>query len=255
MSDAYAEIKWKANRKKLVEAYDNYVDNPAQHENAFWKAILEFAKLKLYYLELEFSKIGTDVTADDFAQEVAIAVWKGLESSSFRGDQRNFYAWVHRICYIQAAKFFDELKDKKYETVGVLAVVHDEDGKEETVDNPAIYRNELRDSFLKFPDDIQGRNRDICLLMLDGMNYEQVAKELQMSKAAVEMSVRRMREEHKTPSKQEATAQRKKAREDAEKEYQERKAADLARIRASNAKLTAAVEIAVSDEAQELVAQ
>lgn len=197
MPDQFLAAKREENHSKLIAAYENYVRDPGRYENQFWHAILEFAKIKLHYLEIEFSSTGTSSTADDFAQDVAMGVWEGLRS--FRGNKFNFYAWVHSICYKQAARFFNELKKHKYKKVGTSIVIEDENGFEEVVDNPEIYNshNVLRDFFITIPDNIEGVNRDICLMILDGMSYKQVAEELGMSEMAVTLRIHRIREANK----------------------------------------------------------
>lgn len=186
-----AAVKHERFKLRLIAAYDNYVADSVANETAFWNAVLDFARMKIYYLELEFSSVGTTNTVDDYAQEVALAVWTGLET--FSGDGPTFYSWVHAICYNQAAHFFKEIKNQKTNKVGITVVVEDEQGEEEEIDNPELHSCQLRDFFITIPKSVQGVDLAICHLMLDGINYAQIGKMLGMSETAVKLRMYKLR--------------------------------------------------------------
>lgn len=219
MSDRISEIKYRRNKKKVIEAYELYRADPGGNESKFFETVRAFARVKLYYLEMEFSLVGTANTVDDYAQEVTIAVWSDLHN--FKGDSRQFYSWLHSICFKKAADFFNELKDQKLKkeplTYTAEDKTFDEGGAafEEEVDNPLLYESEIRDSFITIPEGIQGTDRDICKLLtkttqVDGngdeekpskrrntVDYEYIGRMLGLTPNAVEHRVRRIRETQK----------------------------------------------------------
>jgi DNA-directed RNA polymerase specialized sigma24 family protein len=126
------------NKSRLNAVYADWLANPNQEtENALYREVLRFAKLKTGHLEYEF-KIGTMNTADDFAQEIAIKVWK--DRAEFSGNSESFYAWVHRIAYTTTADGFNNLESEIDGKARIFVEREDEDGEIQTEDNAELYK-------------------------------------------------------------------------------------------------------------------
>ena len=159
-TDKLARLKYESNKRRMIDAYDN----KESAGDAFYDAVREFATIKLHYLESEFGETGTYTTADDYAQDVVIAVWEKL--SSFKGGTGvAFYNWVHRIAFLKAAKFFNVLLDKQNNYTTLTVTGRDEDGDDEEVENPELW-NTGYDRGIRIPPSVVGLDRLICSLML-----------------------------------------------------------------------------------------
>jgi DNA-directed RNA polymerase specialized sigma24 family protein len=212
VSDHIADTKYQQNKRNVLNAYKLYKANLNENESQFWLAVLEFAKIKLYFLELEFSNVGSSSTVDDYSQEVALSVWSNLPS--FNGESDNsFYAWLHKICYNKANVFFNDLMHTRDSKEPVTRTVHgsiDSVHYEEEVDNPVLHESQERDFFITIPNSVQGVDRDICKLLLidpqiDGNGdeekprrkretvYARIAGTLGLTENAVELRLRRLR--------------------------------------------------------------
>lgn len=193
-----ASVSRDKTKAALIAVYKLYTKDNKKYEGEFYKAILAFAKLKIAYIEYEFFNLGTAGTVDDYAQESAIAVFKGLKK--FRGNSESFYAWVHKICYTTASGLFNELHRQKVEKVAIFLEEKGDDGEGSSFveENPLLSaRFGSGGNGHRRVDDIlanvDGTDKWICQLIMDGNTQKQVAGLLHMGEAAVKARLHRMK--------------------------------------------------------------
>ncbi len=193
-------------RQRLIDGYDAYQRKEPGSMDRLLLLVREFAFLKVSHLEYEFHNVGTAETADDWAQEVCIKVWQSLPS--FKGGSgSSFYAWVHRISFTTSADAFNTLKHAKDNKEPLLVSVSDddsEDGDEEM--NPILTGNPDPERWLSIPDEIQGVERNICWLIINGNSYAEIAKNLRLTEKAVRERMYKLRKKMKGRTKQRADA-------------------------------------------------
>jgi DNA-directed RNA polymerase specialized sigma24 family protein len=203
VTDKIAAFKRDKNHDALILIYEKFRQEPLRYEIAFWTEVTKFARRKLKYLEMGETGLGSMDSdgsgIEDFAQEVVIGVLKGMPT--FRGTCRSFPAFVHSICYKQAARHFNALKDRKDDIVSMMVsadgglgdALDDEKGGKE-VENPEIYKsNDTHEFSFSIPSSVQGVELTICKLMIDGMTTQGIAVMLKMTHAAIEKRLSRMR--------------------------------------------------------------
>jgi len=190
MTDRLPALRREAIKKRLSDSYESYRANPSRHESVFYTEVLNFARMKLYNLEFEFKTLGTSGTVDDYAQDIAIGVWAGLKS--FQGDGEAFYGWLHKICFNKKQDFSRELVEQQRDKVGLTIIVEGDDGFSE-VDNPEVYESRHTEIMVTIPASVQGTDLNICKLIMDGMNYGQIADALKMSEQAIKSRLHKLR--------------------------------------------------------------
>jgi hypothetical protein len=130
-------------KKQLIDAYESFMRREPGSMDRVLKLVNEFALVKLIYLEHvpDFRQFGSAETADDWAQEVSIKVWQELISKDSERTGEQFYAWVHKIAFNQAADSFNYLLDERATKVPlfVKGIDDQEDGEEHEIENPEIY--------------------------------------------------------------------------------------------------------------------
>lgn len=190
---AIAGVKRERRKRALIAAYENYARDPRTINDLF-QQVTKFAFTKVRHLEHEFRTLGSSETADDWAQNIALIVWKELPK--FRGDAEAFYPWVHKICFNEASRAFNELKEQK-ETMLPLFVAPEEDESGEEPDeeeNPAIYQDVYqREWRIHIPDSIQGVDLAICELIMDDKSYAEIGQLLGITEGTIKMRLLRMR--------------------------------------------------------------
>jgi RNA polymerase sigma factor (sigma-70 family) len=234
-------------RKGLIAAYEAYQRREPASMDALMVKVREFAYMKVYHLEFEFNKFGSAETADDWAQEISIKVWQGLEKfdNDPRSTPESFYSWVHKIAFNQGLAAFNDLKKQKREKVGLTVKPRDEFGsEEEEEDNPEIYESKIRDSFIRIPASVTGIDLNICKMLLTkvrgkdghhrGRNYAEVARALNMTEASVKMRLNRLKMKIKAEEDKETEEKRARLAE-AEAEKRDSITKGLAMIRGQDA--------------------
>ena len=151
--------RYEATRKKIIEAFDNR----PKSDDALYVAVFNFAKSRMFHLEKQFADTGTFETVDDYAQEVTIAIFHRLPG--FQGDGDDFMKWLNRITTIKIDQFHKQLKDKRDYYTGLSVNAKDEDGEEDEIDNPEIYKSGYIDNGLYIPESVTGLDRIIVGLM------------------------------------------------------------------------------------------
>lgn len=205
--DVLRKARNEAQKKRLMAAFDDY--RATSDGGSIFMEVVDFTKRHLYYLETEFSEIGTATTVDDKAQEVTIAVCNVLDT--FEGDALNFYKWLWKVVKNQGADLFNELKDQKYNKLQIEVQLpvkeQGQRGAWERVENPVLHKSEINPTSICFPDSFSQIDRNICTTLLemtlvrrkDGtlddkhLTYAAVGKKLSMTEGAVKMRIQRMR--------------------------------------------------------------
>lgn len=174
-----------------------------------WKAIGDDCPLNKAILKIARSKAKTqmrdaydaDKTYEDIAQEIAISVWAQLNlpegaKGAFNGGPGDIYFWLQTIANRTGKKAFHaNLKDAKTTKLPLMIQSRDDDGElsEELVDNPLVYDGWFRGQ-RDLPDWMTYKDKKICTLMRDGVTeYAAIGQALELTPAAVESSIRRMR--------------------------------------------------------------
>jgi RNA polymerase sigma factor (sigma-70 family) len=223
----YEKQKRESTKQGLISAYEAYLRSEAGSLDKLLALVQKFAYKKLYHFEIENKELGTINTVDDYAQDVATAVWNGLRLQSFSGDSSSFYPWVHKITHNKGILFIKELEKQRNTKVGLTVVRENDDGEKEEIDNPEIYEEHDFDIRVNIPRSIQGVDLTICKLMLTtvqdqrkdgsfyrrGRNYAEVADVLEMTEGAVKARLKRLRKglKKEKPAKAKAEAEYEKA--------------------------------------------
>jgi DNA-directed RNA polymerase specialized sigma24 family protein len=200
------EIKRENRKQTIINAYRAYTAKEPNSLDDLLGVVREFAFHK--FLEIERKSRETAETADDWAQEVIIAVWQGLDK--FEGSPEAFYSWIAKIAYNEKIDAANYLKEDKQTMVPLMVPMLDDDGNEtdELTDNPAIYERSTGVEHVCIPDSVTGIDYNICLSLMVGVHHErpdgtwgeraktyaEVAKELSMTEAEVKQRLYRLRE-------------------------------------------------------------
>jgi DNA-directed RNA polymerase specialized sigma24 family protein len=179
-------------RNELIAAYEAYQRGEPRSFDVLLQKVQKFATSKLIHLEHDFVDFGTAENADDWAQEVTIKVWQGMNVTR---TSESFYAWVHKIAFNQASASFNELSEEQDKKVGLTKPIKDSyNGSLDAVkDNPEIYETSGVSTSIYIPPSVQGLDLDICKLILDGMTYTRIAKELKITESNVKKRLERLR--------------------------------------------------------------
>lgn len=208
-------------KSDLNEAYARYKDGVGSVTRLL-ALVKDFAYKKLYYLEREFKSFGTSQTVDDWAQDVVVSVWQGLDK--FDGEVDAFYSWVHKIIFNKSQAAFnyvlDERDGKKQKVkhvdvegnpivvemrvggkVQLEVEVEDDDGESYTTDNPLLHdRQGGRLGSFPIPEEITGDNLMIVNLIAEGRSYEEIAdflSHLNLTPQMITMRMQRLKKQLK----------------------------------------------------------
>lgn len=206
MPEELAALTRNKTRTDLIAAYTRHRNGEPGAVDSLMTLVRKFALVKLLHLEFDFKHLGTAETADDWAQDVCLSVWKGLET--FEGSPESFYAWVHRIAYIRGTDAFNYLKGEQDIKAPMFVTNEDEDGTKNTEENPAMYsaspailvayderdKPRVDPPSCPIPFGVQGIDRSICRLILAGMNYAQIAECLEMKEDSVKQRMKRLKD-------------------------------------------------------------
>jgi RNA polymerase sigma factor (sigma-70 family) len=191
-----AGIEREKSKVRLTACYEAYKRKEPGSADNLMLAVRALAYVKVYHLEHDFKDFGSAETADDWAQDVCVNVWSNLDK--FKGTSAIFYAWVHSIAFRKSTKAFKRLKKENDTKVQLFTSKNEDECEDENdteQDNPEIY--EGRDGYggsVQIPAGVDRVERNICLLIRDGRNYEEIAEELHMTLGAVTMRLLRLRE-------------------------------------------------------------
>lgn len=228
-SSDYEARRRQSTKDQIVAAYDGYKRQEPGSESTLMELVRKFAYTKLRYLDFDLNFNSGAADADDWAQEVALDVWKRLDTH--RGDTgESFYAWIHRIAFNTGADAAKSLLSEKRQRADLyLEVTDDDDGEVFEEDNPEIYMNaaliykstwnekdadgnllweydretvpgsktspfQIGESPVSIPRWVRGVNLQICHYILRGMNYREIGELTGMTEKSVKNRMSRIRE-------------------------------------------------------------
>ena len=175
---------------RISKLYEEYLADP-RNELVFYKGLFAVAKKRILPYEYG-APVATANTADDYAQEAVIGVWKGLPK--FEGDGKAFECWFNTIISNKLSRFWKEIKKQQETKESLITVGKDaETGESFDMENIKIYANHCGGQRLQIPQEVQGIDRNICELILDGKDYKQIARLLSMTVDAVDARLRRLK--------------------------------------------------------------
>jgi hypothetical protein len=131
---------------------------------------------------------------DDWAQESVVAMWEKLRSDKPEvEDVVKYLAGVCRNMKRHAYRYVIKAQTRKVPLE--VEMEAGESGSFYLEDNPEIYKNQPRETYrFQIPDSIQGIDRNICLQVLDGKDYKNVARCLNgMTESAVKNRMEKLR--------------------------------------------------------------
>ena len=241
MSDGYKQRQRERYKKQLEDAFDAYERREPASMDSLLLEVVKFAKRKMYGVEMDNPKLGTIRTVDDYAQDVMVAVWQGLESKSFLGGRPKFYAYVNKISHNTKQDFLAEIIHQRNHKVALTVPINNEYGiKEDEEDNPEIYDARDFDVRINIPASVQGIDLTICKLLLTevrgkdgnhrGRNYSDIGRILEMTEDAVKKRMDRLRDRLKVEKEAEKNEQQR-IKEDAERERRDSVSIGLAKLR------------------------
>lgn len=189
-------LKRQNSKRALVAAYEEFVRDPAT-VNALFQRVRHFALTKVRHLEHDLKGTGTDDTPDDWAQNIALSVWRVLPT--FKGSGEEFYSWIHKVCFNEATDVFNAATNSTKTSISrssrlSLYVNDHTDDQEERLHpevNQEVSQREWRG---RIPESIQGVDRRICQLLMGGNRYTEVAYHLNMTESAIKQRVKRLRD-------------------------------------------------------------
>lgn len=198
--NAVGKVGYSKNRNKIDTAYREYLKGYPSSEDVFFKAVIEFAKVKIKSSLFDTNE--SKSTVEDHAQDVAIKVWSHL--NTFNGGPEKFYPWLHRVCFTQGIDAFNEVKGEAEGKVDMFV----EDATTGLMeDNPEVYASGVsykqngKQAYhipspqyqRELPEFIQDTDLKICMYIRADKTYSQIADLLETTEKAVELRVARMR--------------------------------------------------------------
>lgn len=161
--------------------------------DAFEEIVKTYEK-KIYNLALRYVSNSED--ANDIAQDVFLRVYKSL--NGFK-EESAFSTWIYRVAVNVCIDYMR--KNKKNNTVSLTK--EDEDGEEEQIeieDNSyspeAVYdKTELRENIRNALDELSEDHRQVIILRdINGLNYDEIGKILDIGEGTVKSRIFRARE-------------------------------------------------------------
>ena len=198
--DSYESIRCRHNRAIVREAYGRYAEDPSLHEGALLEAVKTFATGRLYSMEHDFRGRGTAATVDDVAQCVLVDIWNGLERRPDRTPEM-FLHWLVKTCAKRLRGACGELREELDQTPSfdanpaTLKSVAGIAGRRTNPDpiKGTVIPTYAIDRGFVIPAWVQGTDRCICELILDGRTYKQIANELDMPLGTVKNKMSALR--------------------------------------------------------------
>ena len=121
---------------------------------------------------------------DDLFQEMSLALWQSIPE--FRGDAKPS-TWIYRVCLftatVWARKEKKEPKTQAYEAVAHILTQND------------VVQDERLNWLYEQIGQLDPLDRSICLLMLDGFSYKEIAQIMGISESNVGVKIHRVKRE------------------------------------------------------------
>jgi RNA polymerase sigma-70 factor (ECF subfamily) len=142
----------------------------AQHKGIFFKIVRAFAF--------------TPHDQDDLFQEISLQVWKSIPD--FRGDSKPS-TWIYRVALYTATTWVRN--EKKYpQTQSITDVEH-------TLTITSQPHDERLDWLYEQISQFDPIDRSVCLLLLDGFSYKEIAALLGISESNVGVKIHRIKQQ------------------------------------------------------------
>jgi RNA polymerase sigma-70 factor (ECF subfamily) len=145
-------------------------------------------------VNLVHAMTGSDVDADDLAQESFVRAWRSL--ATFRSDS-TFRTWLHGITInvirthkgrgARLRRFFGASTPQAHDAPDPLERVSVDDGIEE----PLVMRQEIDRALATLPDDMR---EALVLRDVQGLDYKEIAKALGVRLGTIESRIFRARQ-------------------------------------------------------------
>ena len=184
-----------ATAANIDAAYRSYLNREEGAKDKLWALALRFATKRETFL-LHGAPAVHDLP-DDVAQNVILAALQNI--SKFKGVNEDgvpcsFYTWFRSICFNRGADALKANIETREERVPMQIVSEDDPSLLE--DNPLLYRDEPIQYARALPDFIQGKDKLICAYVREGLTYEQIGCNMEMTEGAVKMRLARMKKQN-----------------------------------------------------------
>jgi RNA polymerase sigma-70 factor (ECF subfamily) len=140
-----------------------------QHKGIFFKIVRSFAF--------------TPDDQDDLFQEISLQVWKSI--SDFRGESKPS-TWIYRVALYTASTWVRNEK-KQLQAEPIVDVEH-------TLTMTAEVKDERLDWLYEQITQLDPIDRSVCLLLLDGFSYKEIASLLGISDSNVGVKIHRIKQ-------------------------------------------------------------
>jgi len=140
-----------------------------QHKGIFFKIVRSFAF--------------TPHDQDDLFQEISLQVWKSIPD--FRGDSKPS-TWIYRVALYTASTWVRNEK-KQLQTESITDVEH-------TLTISSQPHDERLDWLYEQIAQLSPIDRSVCLLLLDGFSYKEIAALLGISESNVGVKIHRIKQ-------------------------------------------------------------
>lgn len=151
----------------------------SQHKGIFFKIVRSFAF--------------TPHDQDDLFQEISLQVWKSIPD--FRGEAKPS-TWIYRVALYTASTWVRNEK-KQLQTQSITDVEH-------TLTITSQPHDERLDWLYEQIAQLDPIDRSVCLLLLDGFSYKEIAALLGISESNVGVKIHRIKQ-HLRRNSEEAT--------------------------------------------------
>lgn len=126
---------------------------------------------------------------DDLFQEMSLALWKSIPE--FRGESKPS-TWIYRVCLFTATVWArQEKKQPKTQTISTV---------DQILTQNDIIQDERIDWLYEQIGQLDPLDRSICLLMLEGYSYKEIAQIVGVSDSNVGVKIHRIKRELQTRS-------------------------------------------------------
>lgn len=188
----------KATAANVETAYKKYLGREIGSQEELFEVVGRLAYWVCWRQMHTTSQISQ--TIEDAAQDATLSVWQSI--GSFRGQPKQFYSWVKRICLNHGTDGFNKGVSESAKRIPLE--MQNEEG--DVMENPAIngglefkhngkveYRPSRPQARRELPEFIQGIDLDICNYIREGYNYAFIGEVMRMTEKAVELRIARMR--------------------------------------------------------------
>lgn len=187
----------RVSKEQITSAFTRFRSGEAGAESELLQLVLDFGRSRAY--SNLYDRAESYLTPDDVAQELAQYVWGKLPT--FDGTPASFYSLVNRVRFTETSAAEIEAGNVEKRVPMSITAPDGEQYDNIELHGPVFKHNgRLRNHAAGYaftreiPASIQGVDRAICEFIRDGRDYAEIGSLLGITKAAVELRVRRMRD-------------------------------------------------------------